>query len=1206
MAESSEVASIAAEDQSIAQLGREIAFSTLHAPPAHGTPQTSTYRDKPSAPIAYKRAPKRTGSQASTQSREGARSKTDSTAPHPSSSRSKPVKSPQQHTVQHVSPTESSNNAEPNDTELEEKLKSLVRVLTTSGSYQPDSSTSNAEFDTIKENFEWLILLIAQRASQQGPLSPSRHQFALFLIALHRRDERRQSLHPGSKSLFQVQWTSELLKEVLDLLLTTISSSYSPSTHIVHLDSLRALSLVLFDTAKHYSAHYTRLIACLRPLCDVKIVLDKEVQRVAFNCLANMCYKSGTVGQAHYEEIWAVFIRQSSQLQPQVLTQISFTRVFSALLRGIQFVIPEAKAIHEPGLPSLVSMLHKFIFYGTSLSSVSSALGAPISTSPIPFAGSVASFNAPPSLSDGDENDDDPISTGSEYSGSDVYSDKHGLWKVRYHSLGCLQALARASSEKFIQFWAHLLPQSSHQPSLISIVQIDSVHQVRSAACRLLSAMFDGQHSFLDASNARRSIRAPPSPNTVVPASNVGSTPQSPSSDPTTSSSGPLPSTPKKSSAASSRSPATASPKSFTPLSMQLSSMLSEVHSGLYKALAAETRPTTIIAIVKTFAILAQETPYDTLTSGILTKLLLHLQRFVLEGGHDPRLIRAAISALASCIGARSTSSEVESFLLGSNSVLVSDLESRLTTESNSSVKTELFRFFSSLAAHFPLIIMPHWESIFKAILSTTTGEEAQEHDPNTRHAASKCVDDLSRTLLHRLAVSPPADNRALESFTTSLWLNILNSRITELMVKDRFGLVRSSICNLFSQIPPSIFANLSRKQQVICITLLLGATNDDVPAVRAQAARALGLYILNNALKMDPLFVSDVALALVSAMKDKNLNVRVKAAWSAANLCDSLVTLREGPTSQSLHPDEEETSTKLYDTNHPNDSSQLNGENDESNWESGVEDLPRETLITLVKTLLHLHKDNDKVRCNAVRALGNFIRFTTAKVFEGEASLLVRLTETLLQLTREGSAKVRWNSCYALANLFHNPYIVANQHQSCTRAVETLLHVLNNSTNFKVRINAATALYFAFSSGVLDGDVEHVISIVEALVATLSSIDALEKDSVSSADLRYRESLHEQLRTLAVGCLIRMRDKKSLLDATSACRRNSAVLETLLRSDLEAPSQTPSASDEPENAQKDDQDESSSHSQLKPPSTLELRVLAQEALDYLISLSRA
>lgn len=42
-----------------------------------------------------------------------------------------------------------------------------------------------------------------------------------------------------------------------------------------------------------------------------------------------------------------------------------------------------------------------------------------------------------------------------------------------------------------------------------------------------------------------------------------------------------------------------------------------------------------------------------------------------------------------------------------------------------------------------------------------------------------------------------------------------------------------------------------------------------------------------------DPTFLSDAARSLIESMKDENLNVRVRACWSLANLCDTLVVLR-------------------------------------------------------------------------------------------------------------------------------------------------------------------------------------------------------------------------------------------------------------------------------------------------------------------------
>lgn len=1249
---------IEAEDRSIVQIARGIQFQVATPLAPSNAPHSALNSDVPTSQIASRRPPRNSGDRSAAQRGSSSKQKGNSSRGPPpatcfSSQASKQTRPPI------VSPVhqESSNSAEPNDESLSEAIFELVRVCSSTGVSSASKGSEIESIDGNVENFHWLVSRLALRVSQEGLLSKNRHLFALLLIALHRRDERYTAISLASKSPFRVQWNSELMTQVLQMLISTIKTPFSPAAHIVHLDSLRALSMILFENARFFAQLYTPLLACLRPLCDVRNVLDKEVQRIAFNCLANMCYKSGSIGQSHYEEIWAIFMRQAAQLQPQVLTQFSFTRVFAALLRGIQFIIPEAKSLHEPGLPSLVSMLHKFIFYGTPLSNATIALGAANTASSSSVGSNSSIFNAPPSLSDGEavseEDDEYPVSTGSEWSGSDVYNDKHGLWKVRFHSLGCLQSIARSStSEKFIQFWAHLLPQSAHQPSIISIIQIDPIHQVRSAACRLLSAMFDGQHAFLEISFAKPVSRVN-SPSSSSNPNNNTTQPEANNSEQTGASTSHT--TPKKSNQNSSTgsSPYSASSRSFTPISMQLFKMLHEVHVGLLKALTSETRQTTIIAIIKTFGVLAQETPYDSTTSAIALKVLLHLQKTILDLASSPeaqhqRLLRASISSIASCIGARVSGSEIEDFLENSNQSLIQHMESLLVSQSaveiNFSVKTEIFRFFSALASKFPLMVIPYWDALFKVILYTVTGEAALEMDPNTRHAASKVVDDMSRTLLHRLTNNHNQGDQydVLERFTSQLWHNILNSRLTELIGKDRFGLVRSSICNLFSQIPDTIFARLSRKHQVTCITLLLGATTDDVPAVRAQAARALGVYILNSSLKVDPLFVSDVALTLASAMKDKNLNVRVKATWSAANLCDALVTLREGHKSSEANS-AAEISGDSIGTLRDGDEILKKRENDgeikdefkknegeinrfskiEDDFNQSIsEDVPKETLVTLVKSLLGLCRDNDKVRCNAVRALGNFIRFASDRVFdespisgdvesasssstlpkhhtptENTTNLLQRVVDALLQLTREGSAKVRWNACYALANLFHNKFIVDTLHSSRIRAVEALLFALNTSTNFKVRINAATALYFAFSSGALENSYEQVAFIIDAVVSNLKAMEQGD-ENFSNFDARYHESLLEQLQTLVVGCIALLNMKEHSQAVTDACKRHEEALRDFLQKVSLRPDND--AQVELNQNENEDHEEAPSHTQLRPPTTAALRAQAQVALENL------
>jgi hypothetical protein len=1139
------------------------------------------------------------------------------------------------------------DKAESNDVELEQGLISLVQSFSVLSHNSTPLAKTEYGSALLGYNFQELIQNCAKKLENQGNLSGSRHQFALMLITLHRRDEAFKAEIQELENAFQAKWTHETALMAINLLIASVGTPYSPNNYMVFLDSLRALSLVLFENANYYASEYGRILAVLKPLCDVRMVVDKEVQRVAFNCIGNMFYKCGAVGQSYLQEVWDLWMRQVAHMQPQVLAQIGLSRCFSALLRGIQFLIPEAHGIHESGLPSLVSMLCKFIFYGTPLGVMPSMEKADRNSN----------FELP-------SDDEELTSNGSEYSGSDVYNDHHGAWKVRFHALGCLQALARASPEKFKAFWIHLLPQSRLQPSIVAIVASDPVHQVRSAACRLISSLFDGQRSFLHATLPKPLSPHPqPSsqhkinthPQTEFAALDL-TPPLAPTDDHSAISSiqdshshvdpdalgmppANLIATPSKGKTAfrSSHDPRrVSSPKSFTPLSMQLTNMLQEVHLGFLNAVIAETRQTTIIAIVKSIAILAHESPYDALPSGLLIKFLPPIQKFVLEkASNDHRLLRASISALSAFIGALSTPHELGEIIDVLNGTLIPYLEGLLLNETSHSVKTEIFRFFSALALNHPNAIVPHWDVVFKVVMETIVGEKAQEIDPNARYAAAKIVDDLSKALLHKMGEHSIASSKNvqmddsnelsatsnltktsssdLNRFTEDLWQTILNSRITELMVTDRFGLVRSSVCNLFSQIPSPIFASLSRKSQVVCITLLLGAIKDDVPAVRAQAARALGIYILNPSLKVDPLFVSDVTLALVSTMKDKNLNVRTKVAWSAANLCDALVTLRE--STRSSHP----PSSTSISSHQPSENTDVES--------SSLDDIPRETLTALARGLLSQCKDNDKVRCNAVRAIGNFIRFADAGLFKApmvelgketakktapsfkrpgpssqrapsNSNIIAQIVEVLCHLTHEGSAKVRWNACYALANLFHNPLIIALPHvELIENSVQALIVALNQSTNFKVRINATIALHFFTLSGALSIAPNCATEVLKSIVTNLEQLEAQDSQSESGYDEKYQSSLRTHIQQLATSFLYFSSSLAPYHQLLELLKANFELLQRITNAISDTP-QFPIT----EHLDEHDDSSSSSHTQLKLPTLQDLQIQAQAASKWLNS----
>lgn len=71
---------------------------------------------------------------------------------------------------------------------------------------------------------------------------------------------------------------------------------------------------------------------------------------------------------------------------------------------------------------------------------------------------------------------------------------------------------------------------------------------------------------------------------------------------------------------------------------------------------------------------------------------------------------------------------------------------------------------------------------------------------------------------------------------------------------------------------------------------MLFGAVRDDESAVRAAGLRALGLLVVLPCLEEDTGFLLDLADITCVASEDRNLGVRIKAAWALASLCDCFI----------------------------------------------------------------------------------------------------------------------------------------------------------------------------------------------------------------------------------------------------------------------------------------------------------------------------
>ncbi|GLH01038.1 Uncharacterized protein GBIM_07272, partial [Gryllus bimaculatus] len=235
----------------------------------------------------------------------------------------------------------------------------------------------------------------------------------------------------------------------------------------------------------------------------------------------------------------------------------------------------------------------------------------------------------------------------------------------------------------------------------------------------------------------------------------------------------------------------------------------------------------------------------------------------------------------------------------------------------------------------------------------------------------------------------------------------------------------RATALDLLAAMHDAAYAALPRREQVLALTLAPGALADADAAVRAAAARALGLSAAFREPRASPDFLWTLAERLGDALlHDASATARARAAWALAEVSDALV--EDAPTHGS-----------------PPDCADL---------------------LRLLQAAHHGAVDVDKVRSHAVRAAGNALRLLPAHALEedgaGAGPEAERALEALARAADAGAfMKARWNACYALANAAHNPALFGPRPRWQDAACTTVLRLVQRCSNFKVRKAAAAAL---------------------------------------------------------------------------------------------------------------------------------------------------
>ncbi|XP_069701845.1 HEAT repeat-containing protein 6 isoform X3 [Periplaneta americana] len=572
---------------------------------------------------------------------------------------------------------------------------------------------------------------------------------------------------------------------------------------------------------------------------------------------------------------------------------------------------------------------------------------------------------------------------------------------------------------------------------------------------------------------------------------------------------------------------------SFTPFSVTVGNMVRGLHYSFCSALSTENSIPVITQLLKCLAALIQNTPYHRLDHGLLSKVVTSVSSYI--GHKDSSIQVAALTVLGSIVAVNPVTSEVtdivskcslvndreqnheasehkedsvennkdkyhDDLLDDSADVQVCDIqevneqmswllkvcvrnlhqpvikeEKRNTTSMKIEgatglpvcavpVRVESLQVLTLLARnHYALVMSKHLLLLTQVIEQTIT-----DSDTAVCLHTGRVIDALG-TSMQQCLLEQGEMKAVLLDRNLIFWQTVLSGPFISLIQNAEKPALRSVGCDCLATVGSEVFELLPHEKQILVITLLFGCSNDEESSVRASAVRALAIYILFPVLREDIYFIIHSAENIIRTVEDESSLVRMKASWSLGNLTDALVL------------------------------NSMNG---------NIVDIPEELFFRLMEISIKAAHDNEKVRCNAVRAVGNFIRLVT-KDMMNTSSFKECADKAIAALVRNATTgnnmKVRWNACYAIGNMMRNTYLYSENSTWQNSVFTTLTKLVQSVRNFKVRINAALALSIP-SSRQFYGP--YYIAIWNALLAGLDNSQNMEDFN----EYKHRDNLLDQI----------------------------------------------------------------------------------------------
>ncbi|XP_040583257.1 HEAT repeat-containing protein 6 [Lepeophtheirus salmonis] len=501
---------------------------------------------------------------------------------------------------------------------------------------------------------------------------------------------------------------------------------------------------------------------------------------------------------------------------------------------------------------------------------------------------------------------------------------------------------------------------------------------------------------------------------------------------------------------------------SFIPVSLLLAESLSDLNTMLLfdSTPEEETQDVPLSrAVLKTLQALADNVPYHKLRSGLLTALKEKSIHYVQS---SPTFIIqvAGLSVISSILTEHPKHPEV----ISSFDELYTLFMHLMTSSNENNVRYVAIYNLGALCEVDTEKFLERVEEILPHI-------ESNLNDPDESIVLH--ILRLVKNVGRLIQSCSPDDKRVL-----LFWEQFLSKENFQIIEKRDCSIFKAAFCDCLRDMGQSVFHALPNDRRFLSITYLLSysqpTNKDNQQSVVSSALRGIGTLITYQGPDTDPSFLVDSGEKVLAILSNasSHRSLIFSGTWTLANLANCLAA-------------------------------------DKGNI---YMDFPPHLTIRLIEIATLLAKDlNAKmnVRANCVRSLGSFLQSMNGDNFELDI-LLDIITNAIhvivLNASKGKIVKVRWNACYAAGCILKNEILFETRESWRLELIQTLIPIIDECPNFKVRIAAANSLSCVtkretFKSETTDLYFKALSSLMNAFVTSASILEDPE-ESKHKADL--------------------------------------------------------------------------------------------------------